>query len=160
MLKIPLFEEMIRESIEAGMSVIVFLNYCDSVDALAKRFNTTCIYDGRNEKVRDENLKLFQENKEPLLITNIGAAKEGLNAGDELGGHPRISLISPTYSVQKLKQALGRIHRENSKTKSIQKIIYIADTPEEGVVDSVGQNLENMTLINNGTITDDDLKIG
>ena len=160
MLKIPLFEEMIKEALETDMSVVVFLNYSDSIDALAKRLNTTCIYDGRNERTRQANVELFQENKERVLVTNIGAAREGLNLGDELGGHPRLSLISPTYSVQKLKQALGRIHRENSKTKSIQKIIYSADTQEEEVVDSVGQKLENMTLINNGTITDDDLKIG
>lgn len=160
MLKVPLFEDMIREGVEAGMSVVVFLNYSDSIDALAARLNTTCIYDGRNEKVRGKNIELFQENTEVVLITNIAAAREGLNLGDELGGHPRLSLISPTYSVEKFKQSLGRIHRENSKTKSVQKIIYVADTQEEEVVDSVGQKLENMTLINNGTITDNDLKIG
>ena len=139
--------------------IVVFLNYSDSIDALAKRFNTECIYDGRNEKIRQKYVELFQANEEPLLITNIGAAREGLNLGDEHGGHPRMSLISPTDSVQKLKQALGRIHRENSKTKSIQKFLYIADTQENDVVDNVGQKLENLTLINNGIITDDDLKI-
>jgi len=159
MLKIPLIEELIKEGLESGMSVVVFLNYSDSIDALAQRMKTECVYDGRNESVRQKYIELFQENKEPLLITNLAAAREGLNLGDEHGGHPRLSLISPTYSVQKLKQALGRIHRENSKSKSIQKILYIADTQEDGVVDSVGQKLENLTLINNGTITDNDLKI-
>lgn len=160
LLKIPLVEEMIRESVDAGMSVVVFLNYSDSIDALANRLNTKCIYDGRNEKIRQKNIDLFQENKESILITNIDAAREGLNLGDEHGGHPRLSLIFPTYSVNKIKQALGRIHRENSKTKSIQKIIYVANTQEEDVVENVGQKLENLTLINNGIITDDDLKIG
>jgi superfamily II DNA or RNA helicase len=159
MLKVPLMEEMIRESVAEGMSVVVFLNYSDSIDALAERLNTTCIYDGRNVKERQKNLELFQENKETILITNIAAAREGLNLGDELGGHPRLSLISPTDSVTKLKQALGRVHRENSKTKSVQKLIYVAGTQEEDVVNNVGQKLENLTLINNGTITDDDLKI-
>ncbi len=82
------------------------------------------------------------------------------DGGDEEGGHPREAILSPTYSVLKLKQALGRVHRENSKTKSIQKLLYVAGTQEEDVVDSMGQKLENLTLINNGTITDDDLKIG
>jgi superfamily II DNA or RNA helicase len=159
MLKVPLVEEMIREGLEAGMSVVVFLNYSDSIDALASRFNTECIYDGRNEKIRQKYIDAFQSNKEPLLITNSAAAKEGLNLGDEHGGHPRLSLISPTYSVRILKQILGRTHRENSKTKSIQKIIYTANTQEEEVVDSVGTKLENLTLINNGVITDNDLKI-
>jgi len=158
-LKIPLMEEMVREGLDAGMSVVVFLNYSDSIDALAKRMGTDCIYDGRNESIRQKYIDAFQANTEPLLITNLAAAREGLNLGDELGGHPRLALISPTYSVQKLKQALGRVHRENSKTKSVQKILYIANTQEDAVVENVGQKLENLTLINNGVITDSDLKI-
>lgn len=159
-LKIPLFEEMIREGLDAGMSVMVFLNYSESIDALAKRLKTNCIYDGRHLKTRNKSLELFQENKERLLITNILASREGLNAQDLDGKYPRLTLLSPTYSTRYLKQALGRVHRENSKSKSIQKIIYIANTQEQNVVDKVGQNLENLTLINNGIITDDDLKIG
>ena len=159
MLKIPLIEDMIREGFDAGMSVVVFLNYSDSIDALAKRFNTQCIYDGRNEKIRQKYIEAFQNNTEQLLITNSAAAKEGLNIGDEHGGHPRLALISPTYSVRILKQILGRVHRENSKTKSVQKIIYAANTQEDGVVVNVGGKLENLTLINNGIITDNDLKI-
>ena len=159
MLKVPLFEEMIRDGIEQGMSVVVFLNYSDSIDALAKRMNTNCIYDGRNGSERVNNLQRFQDNKEPLIVTNLAAAREGLNMGDEHGGHPRLSIFSPPYSIVKLKQALGRVHRENSKSKSIQKIVYIANTQEEGVVGSVGKKLENLTLINNGIITDNDLKI-
>jgi superfamily II DNA or RNA helicase len=153
-------EEMIREGMDVGMSTVVFLNYSDSVDALAARLNTTCIYDGRNEKMRGKNVELFQSNHEPVLVTNIAAAKEGLNLGDETGGHPRLAILSPTYSVLKLKQALGRVHRENSKTKSVQRILYVAGTQEEDVVDSMGQKLENLTLINNGIVTDKDLKIG
>ena len=159
-LKVPLFEEMVREGIEAGMSVVVFLNYSDSIDALAKRLNTDCIYDGRNEKIRQRYIDLFQENKENILVTNIAAAREGIGLADTDGKHPRLSLISPSYSIIKIKQALGRIHRENSKSVSLQKIVYISGTQEEEVVDNVGQKLENLTLINNGIITDDDLKIG
>lgn len=158
-LKVPLFEEMIREGLESGMSVVVFLNYSDSIDALAKRLKTNCIYDGRNESIREKYIELFQTNKERILITNISAAREGLNLGDEDGQHPRLALLSPTYSVRKLKQALGRVHRDSSRSKSIQKILYIANTQEEMVVDNVGQDMENLTLINNGTITDEDLKI-
>jgi len=159
-LKVPLFEEMVREGVEAGMSVVVFLNYSDSIDALASRLNTNCIYDGRNERVRQKYIDLFQENKENILVTNIAAAREGIGLADIDGKHPRLSLISPGYSIIKIKQALGRIHRENSRSVSLQKIIYISGTQEEEVVDNVGQKLQNLTLINNGIITDDDLKIG
>lgn len=159
MLKIPLIEEMIREGNDSGMSIVVFLNFSESIDALAKRLNTQCIYDGRNVNIREKNIELFQSNKEKNLITNISAAREGLNLQDEDGNYPRMTILSPTYSVRYLQQALGRVHRENSKTKSIQKIVYVANTQEEKVVDSVGKKMENLTLVNNGAITDDDLKI-
>jgi len=158
-IKIPLIEEMVRDGIESKMSVVVFLNYSDSIDALATRLETTCIYDGRNEKIREKNIELFQENKEPVIITNVAAAREGINLQDLDGKHPRLTLFSPPYSVIKLKQALGRVDRENSKSKSIQKIIYAAGTPEERVVELMGTKLENLTMINNGKITDKDLKI-
>ena len=131
LLKIPLMEEIIREGLDAGMSVVVFLNYSATIDALAQRMNTECIYDGRNEKIRMKYIEAFQNNTEPLLITNIAAAREGLNLQDLDGHHPRMSVISPNDSIVKIQQALGRIHRENSKTKSIQKILYVADTQEE-----------------------------
>jgi superfamily II DNA or RNA helicase len=150
---------MIRDALSMGMSIVVFLNYSDSIDALARRMNTNCIYDGRNQKDRQNNIILFQENKESLLITNISAAREGLNLNDTDGNHPRLTLISPCDSITKIKQCLGRVHRENSKSKSIQKFIYVANTQEEDVVDNIGQKLENLTLINNGEITDNDLKI-
>ncbi len=159
MLKIPLFEEMIREALETNMSIVVFLNYSDSIDALANRLNTKCIYDGRNENVRQKYIDLFQENKERVLITNIAAAKEGVNLQDLDGNHPRLSLISPPYNVRYLTQCLGRINREDSRSISIQRIIYIAGTQEENLVDRVGEKLQNLTLINNGEITDNDLKI-
>ena len=94
-IKIPLIEEMVRDSMESGMSVVVFLNYSDSIDALATRLGTTCIYDGRNEKVREKNVELFQENKEPIIVTNIAATKEGINLQDLDGNHPRLTLFSP-----------------------------------------------------------------
>ena len=159
LIKIPLFEEMIRDNIANGMSIVVFLNYSDSIDALASRLKTNCIYDGRNVNIREQNVELFQQNKESIIITNISAAREGINLQDLDGRYPRLSIISPPYSATKLKQALGRVHRDSSKSKSIQKIVYVANTVEERVVELMGTKMENMTLINNGEITDDDLKI-
>jgi len=154
-LKIPLIEEMILDSVESGMSVVVFLNFSASIEALSKKLNVNCIYDGRvGDKKRLENIRKFQLNEEKILITNSGAAREGLNLGDEHGGFPRLSIISPNDSAQKMKQCLGRIHRENSKSKSVQKLIYISGTAEEDVMKNVQQKISNIDLIHDG-----DLKI-
>ena len=45
--------------------------------------------------------------------------------------HPRMSIISPSWSGQEMRQTLGRIHRAGSKTPAIQKIVYVAQTYEE-----------------------------
>lgn len=160
MLKVPLFCDLINEGLDAGMSVAVFLNFSDTIDALAKRFNTECIYDGRNEKTRQKYLDAFQNNTEPLIITNSAASGIGLDLNDKDGRFPRLAIISPMFNSRLLQQLFGRVWRENSKSKSIQKIIYVANTQEENVVSRCGSNLRNLTLINNGKITDSDLKIG
>ena len=59
-----------------------------------------------------------------------------------------MSIISPTWSGQDTQQALGRIHRANGKTPTIQKIIYVAETYEEHVCELMKEKLINITGIN------------
>ena len=67
---------------------------------------------------------------------------------DTEGDHPRVSLISPTFSAIDLKQALGRVHRADGASKSIQKIVFAADTVEDKVCLAVRRKLNNIDLIN------------
>jgi superfamily II DNA or RNA helicase len=155
LIKIPLIQNMVEESIESGMSVVVFLNFSASIDALSQRINTKCVFDGRlKDKIREQNKKDFQSNKERVIIINSSAGGVGLSIGDETGEFPRISIISPDDSAVKMKQVQGRIWRENSKSKSIQRFLYISGTIEETVANNVKQKLDNLDLLNDG-----DLKI-
>ena len=150
-IKVPLIQEMVEEAIGAGMSVVVFLNFSESIDALAARLNTKCIFDGRTQdKVREQNKKDFQDNKERIIIINCAAGGVGLSLGDETGGHPRIALISPDDSAFKMKQVQGRIWRENSKSKGIIRFIFISNTIEETVAENVKQKIDNLDLLNDG----------
>ena len=138
-LKIPLIQEMVEESVESGMSVVVFLNFSESIDALAQRLNTKCIFDGRvGDKIREQN--------------KTSAGGVGLSIGDELGGFPRVSIISPDDSAVKMKQVLGRTVRENSKSKSLIKFVFVSGTIEEKVSNNVKQKLNNLSLINDGDL--------
>ena len=155
LIKIPLIQEMVEEAVEAGMSVVIFLNFSASIDALAERLNTKCIFDGRlPDKVREQNKADFQSNKERVIIINSAAGGTGLSIGDVTGNYPRISLISPDDSAFKMKQVQGRTVRENSKSKSILRFIFISNTIEEVVAMNVKQKLDNLDLLNDG-----DLKI-
>jgi len=153
LLKTDLFIELANDGVESGMSVIVFLNYSESIDVLSTALNTKCIFDGRlNDEVRNENLRKFQDNTENIILINLKAGNVGLNMPDLDGNHPRLTLISPDDSAVVIKQCLGRAVRENSKSKTIQKIVLANNTIEVNVVNNLQQKLNNIELINDGDV--------
>jgi hypothetical protein len=154
LVKVPLIVDMVEEGIEDGMSVVIFVNFTETLQALAKRLNTKCIFDGKTpDKVRQQNVDDFQEDKERIILVNAQSGGAGLTLGDVTGKHPRLSLISPSYSAIVMRQVTGRVWRESSKTKSIQKIIFVAGTVEEQVCDSVKTKLSNLDLLNDGDLS-------
>ena len=54
-----------------------------------------------------------------------------------------------------IKQALGRVHRANAKTKSIQRIVFAAGTVEEQACEAVRAKLANMALLNDGDLNEE-----
>jgi superfamily II DNA or RNA helicase len=153
LLKVPLFVEMIEDSLEDGMSVAVFLNFSETIKALSKRLNTNCIVWGENKgNERDKNIDAFQADEQRVILVNVQAGGAGLSLHDLNGKYPRIALISPTPSAVNLRQALGRIHRDGAKSKSLQKIIFIANTEEEETCERVKAKLENLDTINDGEL--------
>lgn len=154
LVKVPLFVEMVEEALEQGFSIVVFVNFTDTLTALAQRLNTKCIFDGKtSDKVRDRNVELFQEDKERVILVNVQSGGAGLSLHDLNGNFPRMSLISPTYSPIFMRQALGRIWRDDAKTKSIQKIVCVANTVEENVCRNVQLKLDNLDMLNDGDLS-------
>jgi len=153
MLKVPLFVEMIEDGIENNMSVVVFLNFTETIKALSDRLNTNCIVNGEvNDKVRQQNIDDFQCDKQRIILVNLAAGGAGLNLHDLTGKHPRLSIISPSYSAVNMRQSTGRVWRDSAKSKSIQKIVFVAGTVEERVCQSVNQKLNNLDLLNDGDL--------
>jgi hypothetical protein len=155
LIKVPLFIEMIEEGIEDGMSVVVFCNFTETINALSERLNTKCIVNGdpKYEKYRQQNIDDFQNDSERIILVNIAAGGAGLSLHDINGKYPRLSLISPSYSAVQMRQSTGRVWRDSAKSKSLQKIIFVSGTIEERVCDSVNKKLENMDLLNDGDLT-------
>lgn len=153
MTKVPLFVEMIEEGLENNMSIVVFCNFTETINALARRLNTKCIVNGEvNDKLRQQNIDNFQSDKERVILINLAAGGAGLSLHDITGKHPRLALISPSYSAVNMRQATGRVWRDSAKSKSIQKIVFVANTVEEKVCDSVNQKLANLDLLNDGDL--------
>lgn len=152
MIKIPLFIEMVQEALENNMSVAVFLNFTESINALAERLNTKCIVNGEAKyvKFREQNIDDFQSDKQRVILINIAAGGAGISLHDVTGKHPRLALISPSYSAVNMRQATGRVWRDSAKSKSVQKIVFVSGTVEEKVCNSVNQKLANLDLLNDG----------
>jgi superfamily II DNA or RNA helicase len=152
--KVPLFIDMIEEGIENGMSVVVFVNFTETINALSKRLKTKCIFDGKvGDKARQKSLDDFQADKERVILVNIQSGGAGLSLHDLSGKYPRLALISPSYSAVHMRQATGRVWRDDAKSKSFQKIVFVAGTVEEGVCDNVNRKLKNLDILNDGDLS-------
>jgi superfamily II DNA or RNA helicase len=151
LLKVPLFVELAEEGIESGMSVVLFLNFKDSIRAVAEKLKTDCIIWGENTgNERQNNIDKFQSDQSRIILVSVGAGAAGLSLHDLNGKYPRIAYISPSFSAVEIKQVLGRVHRVGGKTKSIQRIVFTVGTVEEQVCDAIKQKLNNLSILNDG----------
>ena len=95
----------------------------------------------------------FQRNGAAILIATIGSGGVRISLHDELGGHPRSSLICPSFSAIELRQALGRIHRNGSKSVATQRIILASGTVEERVCAKLNTKMFAFDPINDTDLT-------
>jgi superfamily II DNA or RNA helicase len=153
LLKMTTFVELAKDYMYNNFSVVIFVNFTQSLKLLASMLNTTSlIYGEQTYDEREKNINQFQSNKTQIIICNIKAGGVGISLHDIYGGHPRVALISPTWSSIDLTQALGRVYRAGGKTKSLQRIIYIANTIEDKIAEKVKDKLTNLNSINNGDL--------
>ena len=153
LLKVPTLVDMANDHIEEGNSVVIFVNFEETVQTLRKKLKTDCLITGSiTGEIREKNIEDFQSDNERLIICNIRAGGVGISLHDLNGDYSRVSLISPSYSAQDLLQALGRIHRAGSQSKAIQKIVFCAGTIEEDIAEKVNSKITNIKLINDGDL--------
>ena len=115
-MKVPTFVELVKDACEAHNSVVVFVSFRQTLEALSDRLvdhvdGLVTIHGEQSDEDRAEAIRLFQSNEAQVCVCMIQAGGTGLSLHDETGKWPRISLISPTFSAVELRQALGRVHR-------------------------------------------------
>jgi superfamily II DNA or RNA helicase len=151
-LKVPFMVDMATDLIDEGYSVVIFVNYTATLEALCQKLKTRCtIYGGNNATTNESNRQAFQANKEHVIICNVAAAREGIDLHDEHGTRQRISIITPDDNAQNVKQCLGRVHRAGG-TASQQYIVFAADTIEEKVCANVRRKINNIDVLNDGDL--------
>ena len=150
--KVPIFEELAKDAVESGNSVVIFVNFRVTMEALTKRLSgvseLSFVYGAQDMGTRHSEIKKFQRDESRICICIIQAGGTGVSLHDVNGNFPRVSLISPSFSAIDLRQALGRVHRATGKSTSIQKIVFANDTVEMRVCEAVRKKLNNIDLIN------------
>lgn len=150
-LKIPTIVELAKQKLDDGLSVVIFVNFKDTMRVLSKELNTNNLIHGEQVlKTRDSIICRFQDNIDRLIICQIQTGGQGISLHDIHGGHPRISLISPGWSAKDLQQALGRIYRAEGKTPCLQMIIYCANTIENKICEILQEKIHNFSRLVSG----------
>ena len=139
--------DMAKDYVEQGHSVVLFVNFDDTVNTLCELLECMCIRGGQKVDDRQDIIDAFQRDEEHVLVINTAAGGTGISLHDVNGNRQRISLISPTFNVKDHLQALGRIHRNGAKSDAIQKILVASDSIEEHVMRVVDQKSENLETL-------------
>lgn len=98
---------------------------------------------GREQKNRQENIDLFQNNTNHAIAVNTEAGGVALSLHDELQERMRVSFIVPSYNAASVRQALGRIRRVNG-THAVQNFVIAAGTVMEKVAAALERKLANL----------------
>lgn len=155
-LKVPTIIEMAGDLITEGRSVVVFVNFNESINALLKRFpEAKVIRGGQSVAERQDAIDSFQNNTCRFLVCNAQAGGVSLSLHDLHGGHPRTAIISPDWNAKKILQVLGRIHRAGGQTPTQQHVLFAAGTVEVQVEKAVRGKMKRISIFNDGLVKAD-----
>lgn len=154
--KVPALIEMATDAIEDGHSVVIFVNFLSTLQALESLAfdNVQTIQGSQKMYDREAAIREFQEDRARVLVSTIDSGGAGISLHDVTGAHPRLALICPTWRAVTLRQSLGRVHRAGGKTKATQILVYAAGTIEETVADRVRGKLNHIDLINDADLAE------
>lgn len=158
--KIPIILDLIDDAITNNYSVVIFVNYINTMNHIVNSLNIECstICGNQTLEEREKNINDFQENKTHCIICIVQAGNNGISLHD-LYGRPRMSIISPSWSGTEMIQIFGRIHRAGSKSPALQRIVYIAETYEEQICDMINNKINVLSGINDGDLVGTKLDI-
>lgn len=147
--KIPIILEQMHNLIEEGMSVLIFMSFIPTLEAIASKIKIpySVVRGGQGAKEREENVQQFNQDKVRVILIQIQAGGTGLDLPDTRGTHPRASIMSPPISVRLFLQAKGRPHRANSVTPSFTYLMVAQGSVEEKIMKRLEMKKENLEAL-------------
>lgn len=160
LLKAPILADYARDYMQEGLSVCIFVNFRETLAALAQMLDTRSLVFGEQDRYHLDRQKViadFQANRSRVIVCMVNAGGASIDLHDLEGGHQRVSLVCPTYEPIQLMQVLGRTRRAGSRTVPIIKLVYADGTIEEKVARTVASKLDNIEALNKGDLMEPDL---
>jgi Helicase conserved C-terminal domain len=150
--KVPAIIDLARDLLDSGLSVPIFLNFKDSIDAVSDALGCPTI-DGRvSDKAREEAIQAFQADEVRTIAIQTDAGGVGISLHDTRGKHPRHSLLSPGDNARSLVQALGRNRRVGQATPAFRTMLTLENSIERKVYRALTAKVGQLDTINDGDL--------
>jgi len=155
-IKVPYIVERAKEIIAEGGSVVLFLNFHESIDRAAGALGELSkTIDGRVSQIlRQASRDKFQMNELRCLVVQIGAGGQSIDLHDTHGDYRRTALLCPQFSGTVEEQAIGRISRVGAKSKALALRLFVPGTVEYAALNITEHKRENTKILNEGIMTD------
>ncbi len=151
LVKIPYITERAKEIVESGGSVVLFLNFHESIDQAHKQFPEAEVIDGRVTAEKRRAIQdRFQRNELRAVIVQIAAGGQSIDLHDLDGRYPRVALLCPQFSGTVEEQAVGRICRVGAKSRALAIRLFAGGTVEQAALKLTAEKRENVAILNRG----------
>lgn len=162
LLKVPSLCELAEDLVIEGRSVIIGVNYTETIDAIAARLGKVFgpeligrIYGQQSMRERFADVEAFQSDKKRIMICNLAAGGECVDLHDITGKHPRAELVNPSYRAISVIQFMGRHDRAGAKTDCLTYMVLAAGTIEESVGGKFNNKKSHLDILNDGDLVPD-----
>lgn len=154
LVKVPLIVDLVKDAVEEGNSVVVFLCFLETMRRISEELAGVCgqVFGGQTLAERDTVIAGFQNNELPVILCQAQAGGVGISLHDVKQERPRVSFLTPSWSATDTLQCLGRIHRAGG-TNVVQTFVLAANTVEERVYKAIQRKMTNIGTLNDGDLT-------
>jgi hypothetical protein len=160
--KVPTLCEITEDLIDEGKSVIIGVNYTDSIDTMYARLSKTIgeekigrIFGGQTFAERHADIGAFQADKKRVIIANLSAGGECIDLQDITGKHPRALLANPSYRAISVLQFIGRHDRAGAMSDCLTNLVLADGTIETSVGQKFNHKKGHLDILNDGDLVPD-----
>lgn len=165
LLKVPSMVELTEDLFNEGRSVIIQVNYTDTIESLVARLGKIVgpdligqIHGGQTVNQRLRDIDDYQSDKKRIMVSNLAAGAECIDLHDITGKFPRAQLINPSYRAIAVVQASARADRAGALSDIWTNMVMCSGTIEDQVAQRFNDKSAAGEIINDGDLVPDGLR--